>query len=708
MAPERPDRRPTLIPQFRTHWVDPPPNPPNNVEPYDKLNLQLEVRWLKDPVKLADHTVKLLREDDFRKALEIVRMASKYVQCTVSWNHLIDYEMSKARVADALKWYNEMKKRAQQPDTYTFTILFRGLSWYPRFSQSTSRALSIYQSMFAENSPVRPSIIHTNAVLKVCAMAHDVDALLGIAAELPTRGPRAPNNLTFTTILNAIQNKALGESQKRNAVFKGEAMENNQRTALAVQQGRRIWVEVRERWKKGDLRLDEEFVCAMGRLLLLGSEAQDCDDVLSLLEQTMGIPRQVARVGEPARGRAEEAPGSNDDLELPPFSPAKVELESLLPPPKEEDELPESPNDPFAPLPKAVGPTQSAVRAGRNTLSLVLEACIRLKYVRAAQNYWGLLTSPDGYHKVIPDSENYHMYLRLLRLQRAAKLAVELVDEMRSGDLTGKVGAVQTKTFRMALSCCVRDSKNRNSIVHAQKLVRMMTDTLPYPDAKALSKYLAVALSQKPRDWRVIMGVIREIELGVKNLRSLLAYDPAVHQKQNEEDVFELVRGLIGAFDMVLDLGNEEMNGEDRKRCREQRHTLTGYVTRRHIRLVAEGKKSIGVRIGKGNDTSRRVTLYKESRSDRGSDDHHKVDGEGDNDDFEGDKDEAVARRPAEEVNHPRKGASTRDWKTSGRVRKWEEKERETRDRESADRVRAWSFRGGRNEELAERRYRAS
>lgn len=59
-------------------------------------------------MKLADHTVKLLREDDITKALDIVRLASKDVECTVSWNHLIDYEMSKARVNNAIKLYNEV------------------------------------------------------------------------------------------------------------------------------------------------------------------------------------------------------------------------------------------------------------------------------------------------------------------------------------------------------------------------------------------------------------------------------------------------------------------------------------------------------------------------------------------------------------------------------------------------------------------------
>lgn len=652
-----------FIPQIRTYGIDRPANRPSKTPTYKKI--QFEVRWLKDPLKLAQHTVRLLREDDVEKALEIVRLAGKEVGCTVSWNHLIDYEMSKARVNNALKLYNEMKKRAQQPDAYTFTILFRGLSWYPQFSQSTPRALSIYRSMFANNSPVRPSIIHTNAVLKVCALAHNVDALLGIAAELPTRGSGAPDTLTFTTILNAIRSKAFEETDWRKVPSNGEDRGKN-KTKIAVQQGRRIWVEVRQRWMSGDLCLDEELVCAMGRLLLLGGEAQDHDDVLSLLEQTMGIPRQVVREADPVLRSADEGSGPNGDLEHPPHSPGNVELETSLSRSQRENDFLEPRSDPFAPLSNIAGPTQSSVRPGRNTLSLVLEACVRLKHVRAAQNYWGLLTSPDGYHNVVPDGENYHMYLRLLRLQRSSKLAVELVDEMRSGDLTGKANAVQTKTFRIALSCCVRDIKNRNSILHARKLFRMMTDTLPYPDAKALSMYLQVALGQQPRDFRVIMGVIRDTELGVKNLRSLLAYDPAGRRKQNQEDVLELVRRLIGALDVVLDLGNEELNGDENKRCREQRHTLAAYVTRMHSRLVAEGKS---VAVGKGEDESvgKKFTPFKKIRTGGRSDDRYEADWEGEKDGREEEKDEGLARRPGADVSHgfvgPGNGELKRDWK---------------------------------------------
>ena len=552
-----------------------------------------------------------------------------------------------------------MKKRAQLPDAYTFTILFRGLSWYPHFSKSSARALSIYQSMFAENSPVRPSIIHTNAVLKVCALANDVDALLGVAAELPTRGNGAPDSLTFTTILNAIRDNASGKTGPRKVTFEDEDTERIKTTALAVQQGRRLWVDIKRRWMSGDLRLDEEFVCAMGRLLLLGNEARDQDDILSLLKQTMGIPRQVARLADPCFTKPEEATGPTEDPELPSVPPTNVEFEKLRSTSKVEDDVPNPPSDPFA-----TGPTRSAVRPGRNTLSLVLDACIRLKYVRAAQNYWGLLTSPDGHYNIVPDLENYHMYLRLLRLQRSSKLAVELVDEMRSGDLTGKAGAVQIKTFRIALSCCVRDINNRNSVVHAGKLVRMMMDTLPYPDAKALSMYLRVALGQKPRDWRIVMGAIRGTELGVKNLRSLLAYDLVGSRKQNEEDILELVKGLIGAIDVVLDLGNEEIKDEEKKRCREQRFTLAAYITRmytRYKRLESEGHRIQVNKAEEGVDSS--LTPLPISISGRKNDDHRKKGGEVEDEDIEGEEDEADARGWLKGVKHvgPGNGGSKKE-----------------------------------------------
>ena len=68
----------------------------------------MELRHLRDPLQLADHVRDMLRNKNEKKALELVRAASKDVDCTVAWNHLMDYGMSKGMVNPALKYYNEV------------------------------------------------------------------------------------------------------------------------------------------------------------------------------------------------------------------------------------------------------------------------------------------------------------------------------------------------------------------------------------------------------------------------------------------------------------------------------------------------------------------------------------------------------------------------------------------------------------------------
>ena len=77
---------------------------------HKQANLRREAVYLTDPVKLAEHTLDVLRrKDDPNKALDIVRLAGKGQMCTVSWNHIIDYYLGKQMVDPAYKTYNEVR-----------------------------------------------------------------------------------------------------------------------------------------------------------------------------------------------------------------------------------------------------------------------------------------------------------------------------------------------------------------------------------------------------------------------------------------------------------------------------------------------------------------------------------------------------------------------------------------------------------------------
>lgn len=109
-----PTPNPSIDVGIITPYVPRSSRPAKPDEPYSKTSLEQELRWLRDPLKLGDNTVKLLRQDDPQKALAIVRLASKDMECTVSWNHIIDYYMSKGKVADAVKLYNEVRLSAHR------------------------------------------------------------------------------------------------------------------------------------------------------------------------------------------------------------------------------------------------------------------------------------------------------------------------------------------------------------------------------------------------------------------------------------------------------------------------------------------------------------------------------------------------------------------------------------------------------------------
>ncbi|MCJ1298647.1 hypothetical protein MMC08_001437 [Hypocenomyce scalaris] len=372
----------------------------------------------------------------------------------------------------------------------------------------------------------------------------------------------------------------------------------------------------------------------MGRLQLMGRHPTNLDAVLSLVEQTMAIPRMVPRINDPERSSVAPVPSRLFLSNVQPPTDNEVETNtSALKQEEEEEEEKEKeegeeeddddenleddevqedahrrqtdqlqksqqlnkgldsfstnsavqkPRFPYVLADSEFAPVDISsanffnaktrtnqlvayARPGPNTLSLLLEACIGMRAPAAAQDYWGLLTASasDGGYNVEPDAENYFMYLRLLRLKRASRAAVDLVEEKigspdqgvdKSGMLVlgpveakhGREMAV-AKTFRIAMSVCARDKSNPNALGYATRILRLMQARLPEPDLPALGMYLDVASAAGDRrqaaagekvGCKRLLEALNVVELSLQNLKSLLSYgygDLAVERKWGKE-----------------------------------------------------------------------------------------------------------------------------------------------------------------------------
>jgi pentatricopeptide repeat protein len=71
-------------------------------------HIKRELVWLKDPLKLAERTRQLLLNGEEQKAFELVRLGSRTMECTISWNALIDYLLTQGRVNAAWQTFNDV------------------------------------------------------------------------------------------------------------------------------------------------------------------------------------------------------------------------------------------------------------------------------------------------------------------------------------------------------------------------------------------------------------------------------------------------------------------------------------------------------------------------------------------------------------------------------------------------------------------------
>ncbi|GAP89212.2 putative pentatricopeptide repeat protein [Rosellinia necatrix] len=409
-----------------------------------------ELEYLGDPLHIANRVKVALEKDDFELASLITRQASKNTNVTVSWNHLIDYQLRTERIHSAIKLYNEMKKRAQHPNAQTFTIIFRGCAASRHSKLAVGEAVKLYQNMLTVGR-IKPNTIHLNAVLQVCAKAGDLETMFGIltSSDDPLR---SPNNLTYTTILNAMRRKAeeaLGNKNPSHILMDREIQRERQ---TLIARAKTIWDEVISRWKSGSLIIDEELVCAMGRILLMGGY-MDADAVEGLIEQTMMI----------SRADNKGVSGQEGTKSAPLAVPRSVT--------------------------KAPGaPAVNHALPGNNSLSMVLEALEKTRRTTKAAKYWNLFTLN---YDVVPDADNWKRALGVFYRGKASGRAATALQEMPAH-------MISWKHIHLAMKTCLRDYLNRSALDNATAVLNMIGKTPSILHVRSLQTYLQLARAGKP------------------------------------------------------------------------------------------------------------------------------------------------------------------------------------------------------------------
>ncbi|EEP77364.1 predicted protein [Uncinocarpus reesii 1704] len=397
-----------------------------------KEALKKELKWVgNDRVALMGRIEKMLTGDEFEKAVALVMAAEKEgVESIASWNALLSEELKKNGPEMGFKLFNDLKKRGVKPNAHTYSMLFRELADHPS-KKAVQIGMSLYDTL-RRDSTVPPSIQHTNAMLQVCSNHNNMGALWEIVGELPTKGPGAPDNVTYSTILGAIHKNAKAVTDKLHPIRDDKLIK--QKKIPVLREGRLLWADIVARWREGERNSGSR----------RSAESQEDEYGPTAAEE---ISSEVLF-----------KPVNLDDIPVqatPGFGARK--------PPKATYPLPTNPE-----------------------LTIILRACRHFAEGPAiGKQYWTMLTAPDGPFKINPDRTSYHEYLRTLRATRSSALSLQVIEK----EMIPK-GIAFTNTFIIALSTCFRDKNNPNVLETAGALIDLMPTTWAGSHPKPLSAYI--------------------------------------------------------------------------------------------------------------------------------------------------------------------------------------------------------------------------
>ncbi|KAI1331306.1 hypothetical protein F5Y16DRAFT_361145 [Xylariaceae sp. FL0255] len=532
-----------------------------------------ELQYMDDPFHVATRVKKALDDDDFEHAALITKKATSSGKAVVvSWNHLIDYQLKKDSIRAALKTYNDMKKRGQQPNAQTFTIFFRGCAKSTHTKLALAEAMKMYNNMLTTGR-VKPNTIHLNAVLHVCATAEDIESMFTILHSA-TDALRAPNNLTYTTILNGLRTAAdKPPSNDFSEAAIGDAK------ATAIKRAQAIWEEIIASWRSGTLIIDEELVCAMGRVLLMGGpkEVRSIEDLLDqtmVLEENKKLPLKPSTENSTVKKiddtSSQEEPAIQEKLLTEEDSPSREYLMT-----KEDSATPKG----FS-IRAPGAPALTHALPGRNSLSLVLEALERNRDSQGAVKYWGIFTKRFG---VDPDLNNW---TRLLKVFSYAKNSTHAIGYLKNCPRR----LMTPKLFRVAMKACLRENLSRGTFNNGTQILELMCKSLDVPDVQVLRMYLTMTHAHK-RSYgkdgeheRIVGQWSRELTIALDKLwepyqvvskKSIISKPEALGPVERglarnfKAEVAALARKMVAAYDYLVSGSLVPMDVEERmKRAR--------------------------------------------------------------------------------------------------------------------------------------------
>jgi hypothetical protein len=397
-------------------------------------------------------------------------------------------------------------------------------------------AYKIYRQLLDPDSDVTPNHHHYHAMLEVCGTYHDMEMLWTVVGDLPELGPHRPTAQTYTLILQAI----LGALDNSIQDIPEDQMElRKEKRETLILDAKRIWADVINQWRKGELDIDGDLVSKMAWVLIDPMDEPNSYNALALFKQTMDIPILVpnpkavplqsseqgkweaaVRLSKKLEGREQEFNYTSwKSLESEPKNEEVEELEDDMIA-KEEgqdtENLVEDLGDVFDPVEELNsdgGP--SFLKPDNGHLHIVLTVCrILTKGTAPGRGYWNLFTLDHNGYNIKPDPGNFYAYLRLLRISRSSQTALDVIRQQ-----IVPTGGLDGKALHIAMSCCLRDRTNPNVLLIAQSFLSLMQKHLPLPDPKPLASFIELSnvLTENPQ-WLLVLRGLEDIDPNATNL----------------------------------------------------------------------------------------------------------------------------------------------------------------------------------------------